>query len=149
MVELVSRLVRKDIPVIIASEGLDVYIRPLLGKAGLSAVSLVCNRIEMADALPVIAPALAADVDPCARCLSCKGALARQLKQRTPGMRIALVGNGASDLCGAREADAVFARDSLARHCSEEKIPYVPWSSARDITSAEVWADIWGTRTDR
>jgi 2-hydroxy-3-keto-5-methylthiopentenyl-1-phosphate phosphatase len=122
----------QDVEVHVASEGLDVYIEPVLGAAGVSGLSLFCNRAQWDGAGYRVTP------DPrarsCQRCLSCKGALVRRL--RATGRSVVLVGNGASDLCGAREADQVLARDTLAEHCAREAIAYVPWSTLEDVREA-------------
>src|SRR5665647_1323627 len=54
----------------------------------------------------------------CAVCgpASCKAAVLRTL--RRPGDLVLVFGDGASDLCPAREADLTFARDHLAERCA-------------------------------
>ncbi len=128
--------------VVIASEGLDVYIHPMLETLGLKDVPLVCNRVRIEDGRPVITPDPSAA--PCDRCLSCKGSLVQTLRECRPNARIALIGNGASDLCAAKEADVVFARDSLKRGCDKRGIPYVEWSEANDILEDPRWQQIMG-----
>jgi 2-hydroxy-3-keto-5-methylthiopentenyl-1-phosphate phosphatase len=51
-------------------------------------------------------------------------------------MRVALVGNGASDLCAARVADLVLARDTLAALCRAEGIPHVAWRDLAEVRAA-------------
>jgi len=118
----------------VASEGLDVYIEPVLGAAGVGGLSLFCNRARWDGAGYHVTP------DPrarsCDRCLSCKGALVRRLRET--GRSVVLVGNGASDLCGAHEADRVLARDTLAEHCVRECIAYQPWSTLAEVREALV-----------
>ncbi len=120
---------RHGVELRILSEGLDLFILPLLEQLGLGALALSCNRVVWNGAGPVVLPAL--DAEPCSRCLNCKGAHAR--RHRFEGRRVGLVGNGASDLCAAREADLVFARDHLARLCQEKGIPFILWKQFSDI----------------
>ena len=75
-----------------------------------------------------------ADAGSCERCLSCKGVQVR--RARAEGFRVAICGNGASDLCGAREADLVLARDILRAHCEREGIEHVPWEALREVRDA-------------
>ena len=60
----------------------------------------------------------------CPRCgpASCKATVLRAL--RRPGDVVWVFGDGASDLCPAREADLVFARGHLAELCATEGLPW-------------------------
>ncbi|MBI5534181.1 MAG: HAD-IB family phosphatase [Deltaproteobacteria bacterium] len=123
---------QRGLGVRIASEGLDAYVRPALQAAGLSSVDLSCNRlVEHPDGCQVLS---AIDAGPCSRCLSCKAFHVRRAREL--GMRVIVVGDGASDLCGARLADVVIARGSLAEHCAREQIAYLPWQSLQDVVDA-------------
>lgn len=116
----------------IVSEGLDVYILPLLKHHGIDDVTISCNRALYDGEYYRVLPAL--DGEPCARCLTCKG---YQVKRaRAAGFRVALVGNGASDLCGAEHAERVLARDSLLQHCQNRDIACQGWQSFADVQSA-------------
>lgn len=107
----------------VVSEGLDAYIRPMLVTLGVGHLALSCNRlVDVGDGPRVLPPV---DGEPCQRCLNCKGAHVR--RAHAAGQRVVMVGNGASDLCAAHEADLVFARDTLATLCDAEVVPYVVW----------------------
>jgi 2-hydroxy-3-keto-5-methylthiopentenyl-1-phosphate phosphatase len=54
-------------------------------------------------------------------------------RAQAAGFRVALVGNGSSDLCGARLADLVLARDILLEHCKREGIACAAWESFEDV----------------
>jgi len=79
----------------------------------------------------------------CPRCgpKSCKGAALRAL--RRPGELVLVFGDGASDVCPAREADLTFARSHLAERCADEGLE---WRPLTDF--ATVWAavDAWTGR---
>lgn len=126
-----------DARVLVLSEGLDLYVHPILRHAGLSDLPVTCNRAVYRDGTYDILPA--ADATPCERCLNCKGAHVR--RAQAAGFRVASVGNGASDLCAAREADLVFARDTLLRYCREEGIAHTAWTELDDVTEGlrRVW----------
>jgi len=119
--------------VVVVSEGIDLYVHPILAAAGLGDAAVSCNVARRADGAgwQVSPPP---DGAPCERCLNCKGVHVR--RAHAAGQRVAVVGNGASDLCGARAADLVVARDTLARHCDAEGIPYRPWTTFEDVAAA-------------
>lgn len=127
--ELVAWCESVHIDAHVASEGLDVYIAPILAAAASPSIPLTCNVARWDGAHYQVSPA--PDGQSCARCLTCKGELTRRLQRA--GHRVALVGNGASDLCGARHADLVLARDSLAHHCRRESIAHVEWSTFEHV----------------
>jgi 2-hydroxy-3-keto-5-methylthiopentenyl-1-phosphate phosphatase len=140
MRDLVFELHHQNNAITVASEGLDVYISPLMKALKLEHVPVWCNRVVYDNHVPNILPAEGAT--PCDRCISCKGSLVRNLKRRAPGLKVALIGNGASDFCAAKIADTVFARDSLARLCAESNIDYLPWSDATDITTTSIFKKV-------
>lgn len=113
----------------VVSEGLDAYIIPVLEALGVGGLPVSCNRLLEGPAGPRVLPP--SDGQPCERCLNCKGAHVR--RAHAAGQRVIMVGNGASDLCAARLADLVFARDTLATLCDAEGLPYVPWRSFDDV----------------
>ena len=71
----------------------------------------------------------------CPRCgpASCKAAVLREL--RHPGDVVWVFGDGASDLCPAREADLIFARGHLAELCATEGLPWRPLDFAAARTA--------------
>lgn len=73
----------------------------------------------------------------CERCgpKSCKTAVLRAL--RRPGDIVLVFGDGASDLCPAREADLTFARGHLAESCAAEGLEWRPLTSF-----SEVWPEV-------
>jgi 2-hydroxy-3-keto-5-methylthiopentenyl-1-phosphate phosphatase len=114
-----------DVPVTIVSEGLDVYIEPILREEGVDSYDLSCNRAIYNGGKFEVKPAR--DAEPCERCLNCKGP--HVLRWKAAGKKVALIGNGASDLCGAQKADLVIARDTLLEHCCRKGIPHEKWKS--------------------
>ncbi len=130
LASLVAFCRERGVELHVVTEGLDVYVNPVLARMGLEGVPLSANRaIHLGEGRYEVAPGL--DAESCERCLSCKGAHAR--RARAAGYRVALVGNGASDLCGAREADLVFARDTLLAHCQREGLAHESWLTFEDV----------------
>ncbi len=101
--------------VLVVSDGFDFYIREQLARAGLEDVPFVANRARF----------VGGGLEPefpygegCGRCGNCKAQHVRQARER--GFHTVMVGDGLSDRCGAREADAVVARGSLLDWCRRE-----------------------------
>lgn len=114
--------------VCVVSEGFDFYIRLLLERAGLGHLPLSANRLrfEGGRAWPEFPHADRS----CGRCGNCKGAEVRGWRAR--GFRTVMIGDGLSDRCGAREADAVLARGALLEWCRAEGLEAV---AARDFAT--------------
>ena len=117
--------------------------RPARGDRGGVAAARSCRRSSCTpaswsasgpDGGPPYHLAFSAALGDCPRCGPALqgGAPARAAAAR----RVVLVfGDGASDLCPAREADLTFARDHLAERCAAEGLP---WRPLPDFT--RVWA---------
>ncbi len=127
--EFVARCQAAGMEVRIVSEGLDVYIRPILEAHGLHGVELRCNRLVRGPDGPKVLPAEAGAS--CGRCLSCKGVWVD--RAHACGWTVAVVGDGASDLCAARVADRVYATARLRDHCEREGLPHVSWSGLGQV----------------
>jgi HAD superfamily hydrolase (TIGR01509 family) len=104
----------------IISDGLDFYIRKILDIHQLSDVPFFANqaRFLKGDRMALAFPNCN---DACGRCGTCKKNLVQLYRQSYDS--ILVVGNGLSDRCAAREADFVFAKDSLYAYCIDQDIP--------------------------
>ncbi len=130
--EVVAACLERGHGLRVVSEGLDAYIEPVLRLLGAANLPLSCNRlVEGPEGLRVLPPI---DGEACERCLNCKGVHVRRARAR--GLRVAMVGNGASDLCAARHADLVLARDTLATLCHAEGLHFEPWESFAEVLSS-------------
>ena len=102
----------------VVSDGFDFYIREHLCRAGLDDVPSAANRARF------VSGGLVPEFPyrgGCGRCGNCKGRHVRDARAR--GLRTVMVGDGLSDRCGAREADAVVARGGLLEWCRREGRP--------------------------
>jgi len=115
----------------VLSEGFGFYVEALLARDGLAHVPWAANTLEFADGR---ARAAFPNYDPeCGRCGNCKGRHVREWRAR--GWRTVMVGDGLSDRCGARAADAVFARRDLLRWCGEQNVAAEPFATFDDLAS--------------
>jgi 2-hydroxy-3-keto-5-methylthiopentenyl-1-phosphate phosphatase len=113
----------------VASEGFDFYVRDQLERAGLDDLAWTANGLRFADGR--VMPEFPAVEDGCGRCGNCKRRHVRAWRAR--GYRTVLVGDGLSDRCGAREADAVIARRDLLAWCRREGIAATPFENFADV----------------
>lgn len=118
------------IPLTIVSDGMDAYIARILTAHGFGDLPLRSNRM-------VLAPGGAVRVEfpwhgqGCGRCANCKGLHVR--RERRPGETTVYIGDGLSDVCGAREADIVFAKKQLLEWCRENNREHIPFTSFATI----------------
>jgi len=115
----------------VVSDGFDFYIREHLARAGLDGVAHFANRARFEDG--GLAPEFPHDGG-CGRCGNCKAEHARRGRAR--GYRTCAVGNGWSDRCMAREADAVYACGSLLEWCRSEGRAATPFEGFARLAAA-------------
>ena len=66
----------------------------------------------------------------------CKAARIREFRASHPRARVVHIGNGrVSDLCGARAADVVFAKDSLAEELAKQGVAFEPFETLHDVVA--------------
>ena len=126
---LVAELRARGIEPRVVSDGFDIYVRPMLAKAGLADVAFESNRLTFRDgSIELEFPHERPDLDP-------RGGWKAEVVHtaRRGGRRAAYAGDGMSDLAAARLADLLFARDRLAAQCEVEGTAYHAFSNMRDI----------------
>ncbi len=117
-----ERLIRacrgRDVPFVLASGGLDIYIRPaleLLPADLREGLVLRANHAEYGPGRLVLSYPYQDAPGACGTCGSCKGAVVKELRAR--GRRVIAVGDGNADRCMADVADRLFARGRLLDWC--------------------------------
>lgn len=113
--------------VTIVSDGLGLYVEPILAAAGVTELPVITNDwAGGAMAFPNGHPV-------CDWCGTCK----MLAVQRADGP-VAFVGEGHSDRYGALYADIVFAKDELVALCLDDGIDYLPYADFDDVRDALV-----------
>ncbi len=109
----------------IVSDGLGLYIEPILATAGITGMQIVTNDWDGGTiAFPNGHPE-------CIWCGTCK----MLAVQRAPGP-VAFIGEGHSDRYGALYADLVFAKDVLVDLCRDDGVPFLPYEDFDDVRAA-------------
>lgn len=124
--------------VAIVSDGIGRAIHAALDAAGFPGIRIFANRLSFSDdrwelSFPNSDEACAVGGG------VCKCAVARNLSGGSTEP-VVLIGDGRSDMCLAGRADYVFAKESLARHCESEGIPFTEFQSFSDVLkSIQSW----------
>ena len=118
------------IPVEIASNGIEFYVKAILGASGLSDLPYVCLSADFTPGMPtrMVFPR---DVAQCAKNGLCK--CDRVWRLQRAGYRVMFIGDGASDACVGSEPDILVACSSLAKMAEERGWPYVPFTDFHDV----------------
>ncbi len=122
----------QDIPFTVVSDGLDLYVGPVLARHDAADVPYFCNHAELdADgAMQVSFPHQSESC--CGRfTVSCKRNVV--LGNAHPDARIVYIGDGLSDVCPADHADIIFAKGTLAAYCNAERLPHYPFKTLADV----------------
>lgn len=135
----------QSIELTIVSDGLDYFIKRVLGRHGYGDLPLYCNKVRIEERTlklqhPFWRPECRVNSGVC-KC-SVVGNL------RTPS-QLVYIGDGRSDECVVSNADIVFAKDRLANYCVEQKIPFTAFRTFTDVRGAlsSMLKDDGGART--
>lgn len=113
----------------IVSDGMDFYIQPLLLRNELNYLTVYSNKLFWSNGK------LKAEFPyyewSCGKCANCKGYHLRRFKE--PGDELILIGDGLSDVCAIKEADIIFAKNDLAKHCLKNEIEFIEFRNFSDI----------------
>jgi 2,3-diketo-5-methylthio-1-phosphopentane phosphatase len=114
----------------IVSDGLDFYIDAILKNNNLQDIEFFSNVTVFRDdnKLSIEFPRMN---DECEKCGTCKKGVLRDYRWNYD--RVFYVGNGYSDVCPAKEADLVFAKEVLYEKCRESGTACVHYENFRDI----------------
>jgi len=125
----------RELDLTILSDGMDYYLRRILERHGVGEVKFYANHLEL---VPVdgsgnvrLEPAFPYTDEICDRCACCKRN--HMLTRSADEDVIVYVGEGYSDRCPARYADAVFAKDELLKYCQQENISYFEYHAFADV----------------
>lgn len=131
--EFHATLRSQGVPLVVLSDGLDLYINAVLGRFGFDDLTIRANHGDLiGNRLQVSFPHTNVA---CTRCGSCKGEYIDAFRNRHESLLTTIfVGDGYSDTCGAKAADVVFARKDLKDFCEVSNIQYYDYESFFDVT---------------
>jgi len=118
----------QSLPLFIVSDGVDGFISRVLKRHGLSRLPVFANRLAGVPGARRLEQPWAV-----AACSSGSGVCKCRVAQQESNGLLVYIGDGRSDFCVAREADLLFARGELARHCTAERIPFIAYDTFAEI----------------
>lgn len=120
-----------SVPVVIVSDGVDYFIKRILGKRALDHLPVIANRLVASFRSGQLSYGLLSPYADSA-CLTAAGVCkCRQLA--AVGEERIYVGDGRSDFCVSDNAQLVFAKGRLAQHCAERDIPFFAYRNFSDV----------------
>ncbi len=122
----------RRIPLLVVSDGVDYFIRRILGRERLNYLPLVANRLVLDDhgAWSLEQPWSQAP------CTAASGVCKCATLSTGPDGPVIYIGDGRSDFCAAGQADLVFAKGALADHCRASGIAFQPFEAFDDVARA-------------
>ena len=127
-IDFVSFCESNDMPMSILSDGVDYFIRRILGRYHLNHLPVVANVLSISaqETYSLSTPYRNAN------CAASSGVCKCAQIAKGTGPSI-FVGDGRSDFCASGAADLVFAKGSLVTYCEQQGIPYVLYSTFADV----------------
>lgn len=122
------------IPLAVVSDGVDYFIRRILGRHGVGNLPVVSNRLGGgAGARRLSQPHRREGCAAGAGVCKCEATA----KRLGPGLRPSLVyiGDGRSDFCVSARADILFAKDELAAYAAGRGQAHHPFHTFHDVTA--------------
>ena len=130
---------RSNIPLAIATMGLDFYVEALLEREGMDSIPYYAVDTEFTD--KGIQYGYRYTWDGCWQPGNCKCRVLERYRRK--GHAILFAGDGKTDICPADRSDVVFARRFLEEHRQEKGLPYVPLTDfSKVIDSLETFESI-------
>jgi 2,3-diketo-5-methylthio-1-phosphopentane phosphatase len=120
----------RKIALSVVSDGIDKVIDYLLSRENIKIARISANHLlesdggQLALSFPERGSRVVCPSGPC-KCQVLDNAGANVIK--------VVIGDGRSDFCWARNADILFAKDKLARYCSEQGIAFIPYENFLQI----------------
>ncbi len=127
---LLGLLNSKKIKVIVLSDNFDYILNRILKVNAVGKLKIYSNKLKFAqDRINLSFPFRDKQCRLCAHCKT-KNLLASAGKNSI----IIYIGDGRSDICPAKYADIVFAKESLLRHYyKDKKINCIPYNNLKDV----------------
>ena len=119
----------RAIPLSIVSDGVDHFIRRILARHGLDAISVTANVLAWSEPLALEQPWARAG------CAAGSGVCKCAVAASDDAQTLVYVGDGRSDFCVSGRADILFAKASLADYAAGRGQAFHPFETFADVTA--------------
>ncbi len=127
--QLYKFLQAKKVKTLVLSDNFDYIINRILTINGIRGLRVYANKLSFPrDKVTTGYPYKNKDCQICAHCKT-KNLLAKAPKD----FIIIYIGDGSSDICPAKYAKIVFAKDNLLRHFKDNKLDYMAFHNLKDV----------------
>jgi 2-hydroxy-3-keto-5-methylthiopentenyl-1-phosphate phosphatase len=120
----------QGVPLVILSDGLDIYIELLLEQHHIRDVAFFANHAAFPEGRLV--PEFPYYEQGCGACGNCKGSHVRRYHEEGYSP-VVFVGNGLSDRCVVGQADILFAKDDLLDYARSKDVEAIPFLDFQDV----------------
>ena len=122
---------KRNIPIVILSDGLDYFINKILEKNKLDFINVITNHAYFNDWGKFVIE-FPNDSKHCTNDAgTCKCKAVRNLKKLYN--KVVYVGDGASDFCVSKEPDILYAKSGLEEYCIQNSLKHIPFRTYKDI----------------
>ena len=144
LLDILELCEQRSIPVAVVSDGIDFFIKKILSSNGVFSLVVRSNTAKFVEGrFTLECPHNDPKCD--VKAAHCKCASMKALGQ--PGRRNIYIGDGRSDLCPARKADIVFAKNVLAACLKAENIGHIEYTNLGQVAS--VLSSAWMPAEER
>lgn len=119
----------KEIKVTVLSDNFDYILKRILGGGRNGHLKIYSNRLRIRG--DRLIPAFPFSDKKCGGCAHCKKK--NLLANAEKGSRIVYIGDGRSDVCPARYAHIVFAKEELLELRRKEKLASIPYKELKEV----------------
>jgi 2,3-diketo-5-methylthio-1-phosphopentane phosphatase len=125
-----SLLRSEKIKTFVLSDNFDYILKNILKSNGVKGLPVFSNKVRISGERLV--PSFPLSNNSCGDyCGHCKLSSMRRLSDKDN--TIVYVGDGCSDICPAKAADVVFAKDALLEHFKSKKLDHIPLKNMNDV----------------
>ena len=130
----------RAIPFFIVSAGFRQAVECVLGNEQHRDAEVYANDLQGEPYIkPIFATKKLSCDKPVGPCGNCKRDCLTAIRRKS-GKKILYIGDGITDRCAIEEADIVLAKESLAKYCDAQGVPYTLYENFADVIDLLGWS---------
>ncbi len=137
-VEFYNLCKKKNIKIVIVSDGFEYFIRRILRRYGIEDIEIYSNHFEYDG--KEFKMGFPHKKEECERKAgTCKCSYIKKFKEEYNS--VIYVGDGASDFCPASKVDFLFAKNKLLEYCKGNNISYVKYTNFNEVIKNDIFKE--------